>query len=126
MCDGRCRAGGKAKYAPYQGVVGVTIRGYLLKSASGRKEKWGADKSESSKKKLDWKRRYFVLNAADDPWIDYYKDEAAFLARASPKGTVRVRTATAAADAHTGGFTVVRARLVVPPATHTGRSSRFG
>lgn len=86
-----------AKAAPamlgsYHGRVGPVKSGFLHKSSAGKKESWGQEKA---KKKEDWKERFFVLHAAAEPWLGYYKDEPEFLSGKKPKGVLNIRTAQA-------------------------------
>jgi hypothetical protein len=77
---------------PYHGRVGPVKSGFLHKSSAGKKEAWGQEKA---KKKEDWKERFFVLHAAAEPWLGYYKDEPEFLSGKKPKGIINIRTAQA-------------------------------
>lgn len=77
---------------PYHGRIGPVKCGFLHKSSAGKKEAWGQEKS---RKKEDWKERFFVLHAAQEPWLGYYKDEPEFLSGKKPKGILNIRTAQA-------------------------------
>eukprot|EP01052_Picozoa_sp_SAG31_P050538 SAG31_NODE_11577_length_1016_cov_1.293348_1_plen_207_part_00 len=85
---------------PYSGPVGVVLAGMLEKSSAGKKEIWGQEKK---KKKEDWKRRWFVLVAGQEPVLQYYKDQTEWQKRKQAKGNLLLRTAVATASVGLNG-----------------------